>query len=171
MREEKQLLLDEIKGYIEDNSTFLVMNYAGLNAGLTHSFRSDIHKSGGFVEIVRKRVFVKAAIDAGVPFEVDQLPGHIGLVFAGEDPLEAAKITFKFQNDNEKVINVLGARFDGEMYSADQIEQLSKLPGKQEMRAQLLSVFAAPMTQTLGVMQSLLTSVVYCLDNKAKQES
>ena len=49
------------------------------------------------------------------------------------------------------------------------VESLSKLPGKDEMRAQLLAYLEAPMAQTLAVMDALLTSVVYCLENKSKQ--
>ena len=53
---------------------------------------------------------------------------------------------------------------------ASDVERLSKLPSKDEMRAQFLSVLEAPMSQTLAVMEALLTSVPYCLDNKCKQE-
>jgi large subunit ribosomal protein L10 len=33
-----------------------------------------------------------------------------------------------------------------------------------------LAVLEAPLSQTLAVMEALLSSVVYCLDNKAKQD-
>ena len=56
------------------------------------------------------------------------------------------------------------------IYAAD-VEKLSKLPGKDEMRAQLLATFEAPMAQTVAVMQSALCCVLYCLENKAKKES
>jgi large subunit ribosomal protein L10 len=36
------------------------------------------------------------------------------------------------------------------------------------MRAQFLGLLEAVPAQTLGVMDALLTSVVYCLDNKSK---
>ena len=45
---------------------------------------------------------------------------------------------------------------------------MSKLPSKDEMRAQFLGTLEAPMAQTLAVMDALLTSVVHCLNNKVQ---
>lgn len=171
MRKDKQLLLDEIKGQISHfNGSFVVMRYLGLSANTANEFRREVAKTGGNVEVARKRVLLKAAEAAGVMLDLKALPGHIGLVFSGKDPIETAKVVFKYSQDTNKAIEVIGARIDKKLYTADDVEMLSKLPGKDEMRAQLLGTFEAPMSQTLAVMEALLTSVAYCLDNKAKQE-
>jgi large subunit ribosomal protein L10 len=170
MSSEKQLLLDEVKDQIDQNGSFVIMRYFKLTANQANDLRGQVAKSGGCVEIARKRVLVKAAGAVGIPLEVADLPGHVGLVFAGDDPIETAKVVFKFGQDT-KALEVIGGRFDGRLYSGADVETLSKLPGKDEMRAQLLSVLEAPMSQTLAVMEAVLTSVVYCLDNKCKQSS
>lgn len=169
MRQEKQLLLQEVKGQIEKFGSFVVMRYISLSANKVTQFRKEVVKLGGDVEVMRKRILVKAAKAAGVELDLETLPGHIGLVYA-KDPLEMTKFVFKFSQDNEKKIQVVGGRIEGQIYSADDVEKLSKLPSKDEMRAQLLSTFEAPMAQTLAVMDALLTSVVHCLNNKVEQE-
>lgn len=169
MRKDKQLLLDEVKGQIDEYGSFVIMSYLNLSANMANQFRIEIAKLGGSVEVMRKRVLIKAAEAAGVKLDLKALPGHIGLVFAGNDMLETTKAVFKFGQDADKAVKVIGGRFEGKLYGAADIEMLSKLPGKDEMRAQLLAVFEAPMSQTLAVMEALLTSVVYCLDNKSKQ--
>lgn len=169
MRKEKQLLLDEVKGQIEGFGSFVIMSYLGLDANVANDLRRAVAQTGGSVEVMRKRVLIKAAEAAGATLDLSTLPGHIGLVFAGKDPIETAKVVFKFSQDTNKAIEVVGGRFDGQTYNAAQVEQLSQLPGKEEMRAQLLAVLEAPMSQTLAVMEALLTSVVYCLDNKSKE--
>jgi len=171
MREEKQLLLDEVQNHLKKNDAFLIMRYKGLTANKANEFRGDLAKKGGFVEIVRKRILLKAAKAAGVELDLEALEGHIGIIMAGEDPLDTAKFVFKFGQDNDKAVEVLGGRFEGQLYNAAEMETLSKLPGRDEMRAQLLSALEAPMSQTLGVMDAVLSSVVYCLDNKCKQAS
>lgn len=171
MRQEKQLLLDEIKEQIDRHGSFVIMRYQGLSANTANDFRRQIAKLGGNIEVVRKRILLKAAEAAGVKLDLKALPGHIGLVLAGKDPIETTKAVFRFSQDNDKTVEVIGGRFEGLIYTGEQVEALSKLPGKDEMRAQLLAVFEAPMAQTLAVMNALLTSVVYCLDNKSKQES
>lgn len=170
MRQEKQLLLNEIKGQIQDYGSFVVMRYLNLNANKANEFRREVAKNGGTVEVMRKRVLIKAAETAGVALSLKDLPGHIGLIYAAKDPIEMTKLVFKFSQDNNNAIEVVGGRFEGVIYNGTDVEKLSKLPGKDEMRAQLLSVFEAPMAQTLAVMDALLASVVYCLDNKCQLE-
>ena len=45
---------------------------------------------------MRKRVLIKAAESAGVTLELKRLPGHIGIVFTGQDPIEVTKLVFKY---------------------------------------------------------------------------
>ena len=170
MRKEKQLLLNEVKGQIDRFGSFVIMQYLKLSANKANEFRREVAKIGGNVGVIRKRILIKAAEAAGVVIDVESLPGHIGLVYAKADPIEMTKYVLKFGQDNDKAVNVIGGRFEGQLYNAADVEKLSKLPGKDEMRAQLLSVLEAPMAQTLAVMEALLSSVVYCLDNKSKLE-
>ena len=170
MREEKQLLKDEIREKMDRHGSFLIMHYAGLAANAANAFRREIGKMGGDIEVVRKRVFIKVAEEAGLSLNDDLLEGHLGLVFLGPDPIETTKTVFRFSRERDGVIKVRGGRFEGQVYGGEDVEKLSKLPDINEMRAQLLSVFEAPMAETLAVMEALLSSVVYCIDNKTKQD-
>ena len=170
MRKEKQLLLDEVKGQIDQFGSFVIMRYQGLSANAANNFRRSIAKLGGNVEVVRKRILVKAAEAAGIKFELEALPGHIGLIYGGKDPIETTKAVFRFSQETDQAVEVIGGRFEGVLYTGEQVEMLSKLPGKDEMRAQLLATLEAPMAQTLAVMDAILSSVVYCIENKCKKE-
>lgn len=169
MKHEKQLLLDEIKREIQHSPSFLVTQYVKLSAIKANSFRREMAKIGVSFEVVRKRVLVKAAENIGVKVSLDELPGHIGLVLAKNDPVEAAKAVLKYSKDNDDCFQLLGGKVEGIMIGAADMKRLSELPSKNEMRSQFLGLLEAPMSQTLAVMESLLTSVVYCLDNKAKE--
>jgi large subunit ribosomal protein L10 len=171
MRNEKQLLLDEVKEQIERRKSFVIMRYLGLNANAAAKFRRNIAEIGGELEVVKKRILVKAAQEAGIELNVKALTGHVGIVFAGEDAVQTTKAVYQLKKETDQAVDVLGGYFDGQIYNAKDIETLSNLPGKDEMRAQLLATFEAPMARTVGVMQSLLCSVLYCLDGKAKEES
>ena len=54
------------------------------------------------------------------------LEGHIGVVFAEVDLLQTTKVVFKFRQDNEEVLEVIGGRYEGMLYSAKDIEALSQ---------------------------------------------
>lgn len=170
MRQEKQLLLDEIKDQIVRYKSFVITNYQGFKSNSANQLRREVAATGGNYEVVRKRVLMKAAQSAGVELDLKMLTGHVGLIFSGGDPIETAKFAIKFSKDSNNAMSVIGGRIDGRIYSGDDVEKISTLPGKDEMRAQLLGTLEAPLSQTLSVMDSILTSLIYCLENKCKQE-
>jgi len=170
MRQEKQLLLDEIQSEIGEDVSFIVVSYNKFTANASNGFRGDVSKLGSSLTMVRKRVLVKAASQKGIDVSVDQLPGHIGVVTGGNDFLETAKFLFKYGKENDNKIVVRGGRFEGKFHAASTIETLSKLPGKDEMRAQLLATLQAPLAETLSVIEAVLSSVMHCLENKAEKE-
>lgn len=171
MRQEKQLLLDEIKEQISEYKDFTIFQYSGVKANSIAGFRNEIAKLGGDIQMVPRRLFVKAAAAAGVEINLKMLSGHIGLVFAGKDPVETTKAVFQFLKDSNNTVDVLGGLLDGKLHSAADVVMISKLPGINEMRAQLLGLFEAPMSQTVSVMNSLLTAIIYCLEEQSKKES
>lgn len=169
MRKEKQYLLEEIQGKIV-RSAFILMKYQGFHANMANQFRRELAKVDAELEVVRKRLLMKASAVAQVPLDSSLLEGHIGIVFTENDPLATAKLVVKFGETNNKAVEIIGGRIDGQLYSGADVEELSKLPGKEEMRSLLLGTFEAPLSQTLAVFEALLSSVVYCLDNKASQQ-
>ncbi len=171
MRPEKQLLLNEIKDKIAGSKAIVIASYKRLEPNAASMFRTNLAKTGGGLEVVKKRVLIKAAQDAGVALDPAQLQGHIAVVFANEDPVQTTKAVFQFCKENEEVLAVLGGRFEGAICSAQDVEQISKLPSKDEMRAQFLGTLEAPLSQTLSVIEALLTSVMHCLENKSGQTS
>lgn len=169
MRREKQLLLDDIRDRINASSALVVTRYRKLEPNAVAGFRHDLAKTGGSLAVVKKRVLVKAAQASGVALDVDTLDGHIAIIFLSEDPFATTKAIYKFSDENEKVLDILGGRFEGVLCTASDVEMISKLPSKDEMRAQLLGTLEAPLGQTLAVMDALLTSVMHCLENKIQQ--
>lgn len=169
MRQEKQLLLNEIHDKIRSSNAFIVARYQKMTASTITEFRKLVAKTGGDFEVVRKRVFIKAAEECGLSLSKEDYEGHIGIVFAKDDPVQVTKTVYDFLKEND-VLEVLGGQFDGKMIPAGDIEKLSKLPNLAEMRAQFLGLLEAPMAQTLGVMDALLTSVIHCLENKRQKE-
>jgi large subunit ribosomal protein L10 len=168
MRPEKQLLLDEIKDKMTGTQGVILMRYKKMEPNVAAGFRMDLMGMGSEFEVVKKRILVKAAEVSGYPLDKAQLEGHIGVVFADTDLLQTAKYLFKFRTDHDEVLDVIGARFEGNLYSGKDVEMLSKLPGKKEMQAQMLSLFEAVPSQLLATMEALLTSLGHCLNNKSE---
>lgn len=169
MRQEKQLLLDEIKEKIEESKGFVALNYRNFTAARAREFRDRMAEVGGEFEVVRKRVFIKAAESVGIQIDAKSLTGHVGIVFAQEEATPVVKRAVKFGEDNEQAVIVLGGHIEGAVCTAEDVEAIAKLPNLQELRAQFLGLLEAPMAQTAQALQAVLTSVLYCLEEKGKK--
>lgn len=170
MREEKQLLLDEIKEKIEGATGFVALSYKNFTSARAREFRDKVAGMGGEFEIVRKRVFIKAAETMGIPFNVKAMTGHVGVIFAhNDDATVLIKGAVKFGEDNDSAVTVLAGHIDGAICTAEDVEAIAKLPGINELRAQFLGLIEAPMAQNAQVIQAVLASVLYCFEEKSKQ--
>lgn len=157
MRAEKQLLLDEIKEQIQGSNSLLVISYDKLPPNSTWDLRAQLSKAGSHLEVVRKRVFLKAAKDAGIQIEESMLRGHVGVVFVkGQDAMPSAKTVLKFSEENSDSVKVLCGQIEGRIALGAEVVELSKLPGLDEMRAILIGLLVSPMSQTLAVMEALV---------------
>ena len=166
MRQEKSLLLQEIKEKIDGSQAIVLASYQKMNPNLASDFRMNIAKTGGSFEVVKKRMLIKAAEKAGFSLDRSNLQGHIGVIFADTDPVQTTKCVYQFCKENATFV-VIGGRFEGNICTEQDLKLISQLPSQDEMRSQLLSVFEAPMSQTLATIESLLCSVIFCLENKA----
>jgi large subunit ribosomal protein L10 len=155
MRSEKELLLNEIKEKIDASTSFFVTRYEKLEPNASWALRDALSKQGSVFEVVRKRIFLKAAEKAGLQIDSSGLDGHIGVVFINQgDAMAPAKSVFKFSQENADTLRVLFGQIEGKIVPGAEVEILSKLPGLEEMRAILLGLFVSPMSLTLSVMEA-----------------
>lgn len=167
MKEEKQLLLNEIKEKITSSPVMIVTRYEKLDPNTSWKLNTQL-EGKGFFEVVKKRLFVKAAEECGLKFNLEDLNGHIGIVFVRDEGIDGVKNLFRFSGENEGVLAVLAGRLEGKLYGGSDVEAYAKLPPLPEMRAQFLGLLTTPHSQFLSVMESLLSGVLYCLDSKEK---
>jgi large subunit ribosomal protein L10 len=168
MKQEKTLLLDQIEQHL-DTSTFVVVNNKGLDANSEAQMRIEIAKLGARFLTLKKRMLLKAAENKGFIFSKNQLDGHITVLSTGENVVDVIKALYKFKEEKENKLEVLVGSYEGALCTPQDIERISKLPSKDQMRAELLGMFEAVQASTLGTLEAILTSVLYCLENKTKQ--
>ena len=157
MRQEKELLLQEIKDKIDASTAMIVTRYNRLAPNTSWQLRDQLKSAGSLFEVVRKRVFLKAAEKAGFPVDQIALKGHIGVIFINQpDAMPSTKLIYKFSEENGQLFEVLFGQIEGKIMPGTDLAILSKLPGINEMRALLLGLFISPMSHTLSVMEAAI---------------
>ena len=169
MRKEKPPLLNEIKDKIEASTALIVTSYGKLEPNTSWKFRDSLGKSGSHFEVVKKRLFLKAAEQSGVKVDGKLLKGHVGIVFINQsDAMASAKTVFKFSEENGDLFNVICGHIEGKIMPGTELEMISKLPGIDEMRAIMLGLFTSPMSYTLSVMEAVIAGPLSVIENKSE---
>ena len=169
MRQDKNLLLDEVLRYQRQFGDFVVVRYSGLTANMSNRLRVEVFERGGELHLLRKTLLLKVAESMGIDLRSVCLEGHIGLLFTGKDSAEMIKAVSSFSQSNNNVIALVGGYVERQVYGGEEILEIGLLPSKPEMQAQLLATFEAPLAGLLAVIDSLLCAVPHCLENKCSQ--
>jgi len=166
---EKNTEIGEIRASFAKATSAVLVDFQGLNVESVTKLRDEFRKAGVDYRVC-KNTLVWHALD-GQPFQKgleSSLKGMTGIAWSYEDPSAAAKVVTKFKKDNEK-LKVKAGVVDGSVLTQQQVETtLATMPGKNELRAQLLSVFLAPVQQFLSVLNALAMNLALVL--KAKED-
>ncbi len=169
MRKEKELLLNEIKEKMDASTAMIVARYDKLEPNISWQLRDLLGQSGSIFEVVRKRIFLKAAEKAGIPIDASLLAGHIGVIFVNQpDTMAPTKAVFKFSEENGELLKVICGQINGKIIPGTEVEELSKLPGLDEMRAILLGLFTSPMSQMLSILEAVMAEPLSVIEKKSE---
>ena len=83
----------------------------------------------------------------------DYLAGPTAIALLKDDPNEVAKILFDFAKE-APALQVKGAYIEKEIYDAAKIEAFSKLPGKKQLIAMLMSAINGPAQKLAATLQA-----------------
>ncbi len=168
-RAQKVSLADNVKQRFDKMTSVVLLDFQGLNVEAVTKLRNEFRKQGIEYKVV-KNTLIRQAIK-GQPWADafgKSLVGMTGVAFSYEDPSAAAKVVKAFRKDNEK-LKVKAGLVDGQIIAGDRVEtDLASMPGKDELRAQLLATLQAPLVQFVQLLQAPAQNLVYVL--KAKED-
>lgn len=151
-RSEKEQLVSSLRQDLEASNLLIVAQQTGLTVAQVSDLRRQMREAGAQYKVA-KNTLARLAI-AGTENEpiVSFLTGPTALAYS-KDPVAAAKVTIKFANTNDK-FKVIGGALNGRILNAKDIENLSRLPSLDELRAKIIGVISTPATRIAGVLQA-----------------
>jgi large subunit ribosomal protein L10 len=172
-REDKQREVTALSERFGRSKAAFLVDYKGMDVESMVRLRKQLYPLNSEMKVVRNTLAIRALADHPTlkPALEDKLVGTNAIVFAFEDPSSAAKALAKF-GDEVEAFELKSGVMDGEALDKAQIKYLATLPGKKELRAQMLGVLAAPLTKFLGTMQAVPGGFVRVLSahNEKKTE-
>ena len=166
MRPEKTAILSEITERLRASDCTIVLAYGGLTVDELTALRKAVLPLEGRCLVAKNTLIAKAAAELGWQDISAMLSGPTAVVTGKGDASELAKAVCKFVKEHAKAA-VKGAALDKAALGAADVEALSKLPSKDQMRAKLLATLMAPATNLVRIFIAPAQSALYVL--KAKE--
>lgn len=170
--QKKQAVVDEIKQQIEDSHSVTLVEFKGLSVADVAELRNKYREAGVDYKIYKNTMVRLALKDLGIEGFDDLLNGPNALAFSKQDMVNGPKVSYEFAKDHEDQFSIKAGLMDGKAMTAQEVEQLSKLPNKEVLLSMVLRALQGPIAGLANVAQGTLRSAVYALEavRKKKEE-
>ena len=153
MRIEKVAILDEVTARIKDSDYCFIINHGGVDVASMAKLRADLRECESRLLVVKNSFLAKVAKEKGWSEEVNAMfSGPTAVVTGKGEPTAVAKAIMEFVKASAGKASVKGADYDNKIVDAAMVDALSKIPGKNELRAMLLMLLKEPATRLARVL-------------------
>jgi large subunit ribosomal protein L10 len=146
-REEKAAVVQEVAAQIKESEAVFAVDYRGISVPQAADLRRRLGEAGARFRVVKNTLTERAAEQSGAEELKQLLEGPTALMFvpADGDVALAAKALASFRREHAR-LEFKGGRMSGEPLTIEQIDSLSRLPGRDVLTGQLTGALAAPLT-------------------------
>lgn len=167
---DKQAIVAEVAEVAANAYSAVTAEYRGMTVAEMTDLRVQARKNGVYLRVVRNTLARRAVAETEFECLNETLTGPVVLAFSQEDPGAAARVIKEFIKTNKKLL-VKGVAIGGQLYSADELERVSKMPTRDEALSMLMSVMKAPISKFVRTMAEphakLVRTVAAIRDSKA----
>jgi large subunit ribosomal protein L10 len=167
-RTEKQGFVEDFRERLQESPAIFLTDFTGLDVKSMTVLRRELKAKGAEYLVVKNRLVRLAMEELDLPDLSEWLTGPTGVVIGHSGPVEAAKAVSDFAkaHDDRPVFKV--AILDNSLLDSDQIQQLAKLPPRDQLLAMLAGALEAPLSALAGALEAKLQETVGLM--KALQE-
>jgi large subunit ribosomal protein L10 len=169
-KEDKERVVSELTERLKTSDTLLVADYRGLTMPQIDTLRTRLIESGARFSVVKNTLTRRAAEAAGADALLTLLEGPSAIAFleADGDMVAAAKALADAARET-RVLAIRGGIMQGRSVTAEEVENLAKLPPVDVLRGQVLGAIIAPLTALQGLVTAPLQNLYGLLDARIEQ--
>lgn len=169
-KEEKKASVEELTKAFEAASVVLMSDFSGMDVETATEIRRRFREASVEFRVVKNTLARRAAEKAGMGELAEHLTGPNALVLADTDPAPAAKILAEFEKKSDTP-KIRTGWIDATIMSAAEVRRIADLPTREELLAQVLAGFQAPVAGLARLLNELTRTLVSTLDEVAKKKA
>ena len=146
-----------------------VTEYRGLKVSEMTDLRREVRKTEGEFGVVKNRLAKRGVAGSSMAGLEGFFKGPTAVVWGRSDAAQLAKFLVRFKKDYP-LFKIKAGFLDGRLIKEAEIEELAKLPSKEELYAKLLGVLIGPAARLARTLQAIPQKLVGTLDALAKKQ-
>ena len=135
--------IESAKKTLSEYNDFIFADYRGLTVAQITELRGKLREKNAVLKVMKNNFARIAFEELKVENVADYLKGPTVIAMVNEDSNEVAKVLFDFKK-NAPTLEVKGGSIGKEVYDSAKIEAYSKVPGKKQLYAMLMSAMNGP---------------------------
>ncbi len=153
-KQQKQVIIDEIKGKLENAQSAVVIDYMGINVAQADEMRKRLREAN-VDYTVYKNTLVKRAIE-GTEYAplAEVLEGPSAIAISTEDATAPARVLNGIIKDFKKMELKAGV-VEGTYYDKAGIEQIAEIPSRDELIAKFMGSIQSPVSKLVRTFQAI----------------
>jgi large subunit ribosomal protein L10 len=159
----------KVKELFGSCSDVIFTDFSGLDVSQITELRKKLGESDSSYRVIKNNYTRIAMSELELPDVGDCLIGPTGLALVRTDVGPAAKSILNFAK--ETTVKVKGALVGGEVLSAEQVEAIARLPGRDQLIAALMSAMNGPLQNLVFVLKAVPEKLVRTLQAVADQKA
>ena len=169
--EKKKKAVDALADIFACSGVYL-FDYRGLKVSEMGTLRSRIKALGANVKVVKNRLAIKYFEKEKQAVGRELFKGPLAMAYSDEKFVETAKVLVEFEKESKK-IKIISGFIEKRLVSDRQVVEVAKLPGKEQLLAQLVYSIGMPLRRFGAALSSPMTHMLVLMknlqDKKAKE--
>ena len=167
-RAKKTEKVEKLAAELAGSTSAIIGTFKALTADKDFDLRKTVRGAGGHYHVVKNKLAPRAAEGTQIADALKGLKGVSSVAYTSGDPVALAKALSTWVKDNAEFTFKLGI-VDGKLINAAEVEQLSKLPGKEELFGKLLFLINSPATRLATVINATGRNLAVVVNQAVEQ--
>lgn len=161
--EKKKKTVDALADIFDCNGVYL-FDYRGLKVSEMGTLRSRIKALGANVKVVKNRLAIKYFEKHKQAAGRELFKGPLAMAYSDDKFVETAKVLVEFEKESKK-IKIISGFIEKRLVGSQQVLEVAKLPGKEQLLAQLVYSIGMPLRRFGSALSSPLTHMLVLMKN------
>jgi large subunit ribosomal protein L10 len=165
----KELMMDQLRSDLDGNRSLLILDLKDLDATAEHAFRRSLRKKSIRLRVLKNSLARRVFSELGLGGLSQYLEGPSAIAWGGEGVAELAK-EISTQVKNLKKPQIKGGAVDGVIVGPEQVEDITKLPSREVLIGQVISLLLGPAQAALSIVSNPASTLVGQLEAFAERQ-